>query len=81
MLMIATLLVSMPGSHDIEPNPTDLLFLDDSALNAAAGMQYGWKVAHLVEPDAKAPPEPVSQHQIGNIHELRSTFPELFKSS
>jgi pyrimidine and pyridine-specific 5'-nucleotidase len=54
---------------------------DDSALNAAAAMKYGWKCAHLVEPDAKSPPEPVSQHQISNLQDLRKVFPEVFKSS
>lgn len=55
--------------------------LDDSALNAAAAMKYGWKCAHLVEPDAKSPPEPVSQHQISNLQDLRKVFPEVFKTS
>jgi pyrimidine and pyridine-specific 5'-nucleotidase len=54
---------------------------DDSALNAAAAMKYGWKCAHLVEPEAKSPPEPVSQHQISNLQDLRKVFPEVFKTS
>jgi pyrimidine and pyridine-specific 5'-nucleotidase len=57
------------------------LLPDDSALNAAAAMKYGWKCAHLVEPDAKSPPEPVSQHQISNLQDLRKVFPEVFKTS
>jgi pyrimidine and pyridine-specific 5'-nucleotidase len=57
------------------------LLPDDSALNAAAAMKYGWKCAHLVEPDAKSPPEPVSQHQISNLQDLRKVFPEVFKAS
>jgi len=48
-------------------------------LNAEAGTKYGWKSAHLVEPDAKAPPKPVSDFQISNLEELREVFPELFK--
>lgn len=56
-------------------------FLDDSALNAAAATKYGWKTAHLVEPDAKSPPSPVAQHQISNLEELRKIFPEVFKSA
>lgn len=54
---------------------------DDSALNAGAAKTYGWKTAHLVEPTATPPPEPVSQHQISNLEELRKIFPEIFKSS
>jgi pyrimidine and pyridine-specific 5'-nucleotidase len=57
------------------------LLPDDSALNAAAAMKYGWKCAHLVEPDAKSPPEPVFQHQISNLQDLRKVFPEVFKTS
>jgi pyrimidine and pyridine-specific 5'-nucleotidase len=54
---------------------------DDSALNAAAAKKYGWNTAHLVEPTAKSPPEPVAQHQISNLEELRKVFPEVFKST
>jgi pyrimidine and pyridine-specific 5'-nucleotidase len=54
---------------------------DDSGLNAAAAKKYGWNTAHLVEPTAKSPPEPVAQHQIANLEELRKVFPEVFKSS
>lgn len=54
---------------------------DDSALNAAAAMKYGWKTAHLVEPEAKSPPSPVAQHQISNLEELRKVFPEVFKNA
>jgi len=55
--------------------------LDDSGLNAAAAKKYGWNTAHLVEPTAKSPPEPVGHHQISNLEELRQVFPEVFKSS
>lgn len=52
---------------------------DDSALNAKAGKEFGWKTTHLVEPDANAPPEPVADHQIQNLEHLRDVYPELFK--
>jgi len=55
--------------------------LDDSGLNAAAAKKYGWNTAHLVEPTATSPPEPVAHHQISNLQELRKVFPEVFKSS
>ena len=54
---------------------------DDSGLNAAAAKKYGWNTAHLVEPTATSPPEPVGHHQISNLEELRKVFPEVFKSS
>ncbi|KAM0712492.1 hypothetical protein Q7P37_011589 [Cladosporium fusiforme] len=62
-------------------NVDECYFVDDSGLNAAAAMKYGWNTAHLVEPTAKPPPQPVSQHQISNLEELRKVFPEVFKTS
>lgn len=52
---------------------------DDSAINAAGGKKQGWKTAHVVEPEAKAPTAPVADHQIESLEELRTVFPELFK--
>ena len=57
----------------------DCYFVDDSAINARGGTAYGWKTAHLVEPSVKAPPEPVCDHQISDLEELRTIFPEVFK--
>ncbi|TKA83911.1 hypothetical protein B0A55_00195 [Friedmanniomyces simplex] len=54
-------------------------FVDDNALNAKAGKEYGWKSAHLVESSVKAPEHPVADFQIENLEELRQVFPELFK--
>ena len=45
-----------------------------------ASKAFGWKTAHLVEPTAKAPPEPLGDFQISNILEVRDVFPEVFKS-
>jgi len=54
--------------------------VDDSALNAKAAKDFGWHAAHLVEPGVKAPEKPVAQFEIKNLEELRTIFPELFKS-
>jgi len=54
-------------------------FVDDSALNAQAAKEYGWKAAHLVEPLTKSPEKPVADFQIGHLEELRQVFLELFK--
>ena len=59
----------------------DCYFVDDSAVNAAGGKKYGWKTAHLVEPDVDSPPKPVADFQISSLEELRTIFPELFKPS
>ncbi|KAK3067761.1 suppressor of deletion of TFIIS [Teratosphaeriaceae sp. CCFEE 6253] len=54
-------------------------FVDDSALNAEAATEYGWRAAHLVEPLMKSPEQPVADFQIAHLEELRTIFPELFK--
>lgn len=59
----------------------DCYFVDDSAVNAAGGKKYGWKTAHLVEPDVDSPPKPVADFEISSLEELRTIFPELFKPS
>ncbi|EME86100.1 uncharacterized protein MYCFIDRAFT_64757 [Pseudocercospora fijiensis CIRAD86] len=57
-------------------------YVDDSALNCIGGKAYGWKnTVHLVEPESKAPPEPACDHQISNLEELRTIFPQAFKSA
>jgi pyrimidine and pyridine-specific 5'-nucleotidase len=60
---------------------TRCYFVDDSALNCTGGKAFGWKTVHLVEPDAKAPPQPACDDQISSLEELRKLFPEVFKSS
>ncbi|KAK3721745.1 putative suppressor of disruption of TFIIS [Vermiconidia calcicola] len=65
------------GVTDLE----DCYFVDDSNINAAGGKAYGWKTAHLVEPETESPPEPVAHYQIQSLEELRTVFPELFKGS
>lgn len=57
-----------------------IYYVDDSALNCKGGKTFGWKrTVHLVEPDAKAPPEPACDYQIAHLEELREIFPEVFK--
>lgn len=61
------------------PDLAKCYFVDDSALNIAGAKSFGWNTAHIVEPGATGPPEPVGDHQIQSLEELRSLFPELFK--
>lgn len=70
----------LPFVHCIQTQPAHRN-TDDSALNAAAGKRFGWKCAHLVEPGWAAPTDPVADFQISDLEELRTIFPELFKSS
>ncbi|KAF2668199.1 pyrimidine 5'-nucleotidase [Microthyrium microscopicum] len=60
----------------------DCYFVDDSYLNAAASQRYGWTTAHLIEPsEKKLPRTPASAHQIRSLEELRTIFPDFFKTS
>ncbi|CAD0111322.1 unnamed protein product [Aureobasidium uvarum] len=54
---------------------------DDSAINAAGATKMGWTAAHLVEPGVTAPTSQVSRYQISNLQELKSIFPQFFKST
>ncbi|KAF2225053.1 HAD-like domain-containing protein [Elsinoe ampelina] len=56
-------------------------FVDDSGLNVKGGKAFGWTAVHLVEHDADPPPQPTGHYQIRELEELRSIFPQLFKSS
>ncbi|QIX00688.1 hypothetical protein AMS68_006205 [Peltaster fructicola] len=55
-------------------------FVDDSGLNIKGAKAIGWRTAHLVEPDAKAPDALAGDHQISNLQELRTVFPEVFRA-
>lgn len=67
-----------------ESNASDLTqcyYVDDSGLNCVGGKNYGWKTAHLVEPDLTEPPtERKADFQISSLYELPDVFPELFKA-
>ena len=57
-------------------------FVDDSALNAAAGKRFGWRTAHLVEKGLSVAPEAkVADFEIGSLYELPDVFPEVFEGS
>jgi len=62
-------------------DPLLTLVTDDSAINAAGATKMGWTAAHLVEPGVTAPSAQVSQYQVSNLEELRSIFPQFFKST
>ncbi|KAI1437204.1 Haloacid dehalogenase-like hydrolase-domain-containing protein [Xylaria sp. CBS 124048] len=56
-------------------------FVDDSYLNCAAADKLGWTVAHLVEEGLPVPETPASKFQIRHLEELRTVYPQFFKSS
>ncbi|CAG9997782.1 unnamed protein product [Clonostachys byssicola] len=59
----------------------DCYFVDDSYSNCAKASELGWHVAHLVEEGLKVPETPASQYQIKHVRELRTIFPQFFKST
>ncbi|KAI0396375.1 pyrimidine 5-nucleotidase [Xylariaceae sp. FL0594] len=61
--------------------PEDCYFVDDSYQNCAAAQAVGWTAAHLVEEGLEMPKEQASQHQIRHLEDLRSIFPQFFKSA
>jgi pyrimidine and pyridine-specific 5'-nucleotidase len=58
-----------------------LLWLDDSYINCEAADKRGWKVAHLLDPKDAEPDKQAAKYQIRSLQELRTIFPEVFKSS
>ncbi|KAK3318374.1 Haloacid dehalogenase-like hydrolase-domain-containing protein [Apodospora peruviana] len=58
----------------------DCLFVDDSYINCKKSQELGWTTAHLVEEGVPEPKTPASKYQIRHLEELRSTFPQFFKS-
>jgi pyrimidine and pyridine-specific 5'-nucleotidase len=49
-------------------------------MNVKAAYGLGWKAVHLVESTEPIPPEPASNYQVQNLQELRTIFPQFFKS-
>lgn len=64
------------GVEDVE----DCFFVDDSFANCKSAQELGWTAAHLVEDDATPPPTQASQFQIRHLQDLRTVFPQLFKT-
>ena len=67
----------------ISPGSLEALTLrttDDSYPNCQKAQSIGWTVAHLVEEGLATPRTQASKYQIRHLKELRSLFPEFFKS-
>ncbi|KAF2713144.1 pyrimidine 5-nucleotidase [Pleomassaria siparia CBS 279.74] len=56
-------------------------FVDDSFINTKAAHARGWNTAHLLDETDPEPPHKAAQHQIRSLQELRTCFPQFFKSS
>lgn len=67
-------------ARDISPNLTNMPILDDSYINCKSARELGWTAAHLVEEGVTPPRTPASQFQISTLSELRTVYPQLFKS-
>ncbi|KAJ5755472.1 hypothetical protein N7533_005015 [Penicillium manginii] len=62
------------------PSTESCYFVDDSHLNCTHAQARGWTTVHLVEPGVTIPRIPASKYQISSLEELRTHFPDVFKS-
>jgi pyrimidine and pyridine-specific 5'-nucleotidase len=56
-------------------------FVDDSYINVKGAATLGWTAVHLVEQTEPVPEVPASDYQIRSLVELRTLFPQFFKST
>lgn len=59
----------------------DCYFVDDSYINCQKAQEIGWTTAHLVEETNRLPRTQASKYQIRHLEELRTIFPQFFKST
>ncbi|KAK2630587.1 hypothetical protein QTJ16_001407 [Diplocarpon rosae] len=62
-------------------NVKNCYFVDDSALNCTHAEKLGWTTVHLVEDGDPLPDVQPCKLQIRHLEELRTLFPQFFKSS
>jgi len=53
---------------------------DDSALNCRKAEELGWIATHLLEEGEQLPEQKPCTYQIRSLQDLRTLFPEIFKS-
>lgn len=58
----------------------DCYFVDDSALNCRKAEELGWTATHLVEELHHSPPPKACKNVIQHLDELRTLFPQFFKT-
>ena len=59
----------------------ECFFVDDSYLNCHHAQMRGWSTAHLIEHGDPEPEMQAARYQIRDLEELRSIFPQFFRSS
>lgn len=83
--MTVTLLVSKLITEECEGHRVHFSIADartdDSYNNCVKAHELGWHTAHLVEDDAPVPKSKASEHQIRHLEDLRSAYPEFFKTN
>ena len=57
------------------------MFVDDSGLNCTEAERLGWSAVHVVEAGDPLPAVKPCKNQIRSLEELRTIFPQFFKSS
>lgn len=59
----------------------DCYFVDDNYYNCVKSQELGWNTAHLVEDGVPIPEKPASKYQIRHLEDLRTAFPQFFKTA
>lgn len=59
----------------------DCYFVDDSYINVKGAAALGWSAVHILEISEPVPEVPASQYQVRSLQELRTLFPQFFKST
>ncbi|KAL8827293.1 MAG: hypothetical protein Q9191_003276 [Dirinaria sp. TL-2023a] len=59
----------------------ECFFVDDTYLNCQHAQMRGWSTAHLIEHGEPEPETRAAKYQIRDLEELRSIFPQFFRSS
>jgi pyrimidine and pyridine-specific 5'-nucleotidase len=54
---------------------------DDSALNCRKAEELGWNTTHLIEEGEPLPADKACKNQIRHLEELRSLYPQFFKTN
>jgi pyrimidine and pyridine-specific 5'-nucleotidase len=68
------------GKRSFEGLGRGLTDTDDSALNCSKAEELGWTAVHLVEEGEPVPPQKACNYQIRHLEQLRTLFPQLFKT-
>ena len=67
--------------HVSQRHVSKLTPADDSALNCAKAEELGWHTTHLIEEGDPLPAKPFCKYQARHLTDLRTFFPQFFKTA